>query len=115
MGENAVNGHVGRRLRQARIARGLSLQELARVIDVSYQQLSKFERGENRVSAAALFRLSRAMDVEVRFFFEGLEPGAPSQPMRSEADLRLVIGRVENPAVRARLIDLVETLEFRHP
>ncbi|WP_294641189.1 helix-turn-helix transcriptional regulator [uncultured Aureimonas sp.] len=111
MGENSVNAHVGRRLRQARIARGISLQELARTIDVSYQQLSKFERGENRVSASALFRLSRALDVELRFFFEGLEPEAPSPSPRADADLHLVIGRVDNPAVRARLVDLVRTLE----
>ncbi|WP_294644878.1 helix-turn-helix transcriptional regulator [uncultured Aureimonas sp.] len=111
MGDKSVNAHVGRRLRQARVARGTSLQALATAIDVSYQQLSKFERGENRVSASALFKLARALDVEFGFFFEGLEPGKPSPSPRADADLHLVLGRVDNPAVRARIVELVRTLE----
>lgn len=113
MGENSVNAHVGRRLRQTRVARGTSLQALATAIDVSYQQLSKFERGENRVSASALFKLARALNVEFGFFFEGLEPGKPSPSPRADADadLHLVLARVDNPAVRARLVELVRTLE----
>lgn len=53
---------------------GLTQQQLADLIGVTYQQAHKYERGINRVSAGRLFELARALGVEVSYFFEGLAP-----------------------------------------
>lgn len=51
---------------------GLTQQQLAELIGVTYQQAHKYERGINRVSAGRLYELARVLDVNVSFFFEGL-------------------------------------------
>jgi transcriptional regulator with XRE-family HTH domain len=64
--------HVGARIRERRTMMGLSQQQLARIIRVTYQQAHKYERGLNRVSAGRLFEISQALAVEPSWFFEGL-------------------------------------------
>ena len=51
---------------------GLSQQQLARILGVTYQQTHKYERGLNRVSAGRLFEVAQALTVELSWFFEGL-------------------------------------------
>lgn len=53
--------------------RGLSQDDLGKAIGVTFQQIQKYEKGINRMSASALYRLSRALDVSVIEFFSGLE------------------------------------------
>lgn len=73
----AIDRHVGRRLRAARLARGMSQQSLGAAVDISFQQLQKYESGKNRVSASVLYDFSRLLDVPFAYFFEDLpEPGA---------------------------------------
>ncbi len=55
---------------------GLTQQEMAELIGVTYQQAHKYERGINRVSAGRLFDIAQALGVPVSHFFEGLEDGA---------------------------------------
>lgn len=60
---------------------GLSQQQMADMIGVTYQQAHKYERGINRISAGRLFEISEALGVPVGFFFEGLADGdGPSEP-----------------------------------
>jgi transcriptional regulator with XRE-family HTH domain len=72
-----VDEHVGGRLRKRRLARGLSQDALARILGVSFQQLHKYETGENRLSVSRLYQLCLVLDVPLEWFFEGL-PGKPS-------------------------------------
>ena len=65
--------HVGRRIRERRIMLGLTQQQLADLIGVTYQQAHKYERGVNRVSAGRLYEIARVLGVDVDYFFEGLE------------------------------------------
>ncbi len=67
--------YVGGRIRERRIMMGLSQQQMAELIGVTYQQAHKYERGINRISAGRLFEISQALDVPVGHFFEGLENG----------------------------------------
>jgi transcriptional regulator with XRE-family HTH domain len=67
--------HIGRRIRERRLMLGLSQQQLAAMIGVTYQQAHKYETGLNRVSAGRLFRIAEALQVPVSWFYEGL--GAP--------------------------------------
>lgn len=54
---------------------GLTQQQLADLIGVTYQQAHKYERGMNRVSAGRLYQIAQALGVDVDYFFEGLEDG----------------------------------------
>lgn len=69
---NAADRHVGSRIRERRVMMGLSQQQLARMIGVTYQQAHKYERGLNRISAGRLFEIAQVLDVTVSWFFEGL-------------------------------------------
>jgi len=63
---------VGMKIRERRIMLGLSQQQMAKLIGVTYQQAHKYERGINRISAGRLYEIARVLRVSVGFFFEGL-------------------------------------------
>ena len=67
-----VDIHVGTRVRQRRIAMGMNLPKLAAALGIAYQQMSKYERGENRISASRLYELSKVLGVPITFFFRGI-------------------------------------------
>jgi len=68
-----IDRHVGARIRERRIMLGLTQQQLADLIGVTYQQAHKYERGINRVSAGRLFEVAQVLSVPVSHFFDGLE------------------------------------------
>jgi transcriptional regulator with XRE-family HTH domain len=68
-----IDRHVGARIRERRIMLGLTQQQLADLIGVTYQQAHKYERGINRVSAGRLFEVAQVLSVPVSYFFGGLE------------------------------------------
>lgn len=70
---NPIDKLVGNNLRERRVAKGLSQEELADMIHISYQQIQKYERGLNRVSASRLVELSDALDCEIPAFFVGIK------------------------------------------
>ena len=67
-----VDRHVGARMRQRRIMLGLTQQQMAELIGVTYQQAHKYEKGINRVASGRLYHIAQALGVEVGYFFEGL-------------------------------------------
>jgi transcriptional regulator with XRE-family HTH domain len=73
---NAADRHVGARIRERRVMMGLSQQQLAKMIGVTYQQAHKYERGLNRISAGRLFEIGQVLGVPVSWFFEGLSADA---------------------------------------
>jgi transcriptional regulator with XRE-family HTH domain len=70
-----VDQHVGARLRAARLEAGKSQTEVAESLGLTFQQVQKYEKGTNRISAGKLHELSRLFDTPVQFFFDGM-PGA---------------------------------------
>src|SRR6266581_6072744 len=68
-----VDRHVGARIRERRIMLGLTQQQLADLIGVTYQQAHKYERGINCVLAGRLFEVAQVLSVPVSHFFDGLE------------------------------------------
>jgi transcriptional regulator with XRE-family HTH domain len=68
-----VDRHVGARVRERRIMLGLTQQQLADLIGVTYQQAHKYERAINRVSAGRLFEIAHVLSVPVSYFFDGLK------------------------------------------
>ncbi|MCM2562708.1 helix-turn-helix transcriptional regulator [Lutimaribacter sp. EGI FJ00015] len=67
-----VDVHVGKRIRQRRWLVGMTQQKLAESVGIKFQQIQKYETGANRVSASRLWDIAEALDVDVSFFFEGL-------------------------------------------
>ncbi len=65
--------HVGQRIRERRVMLGLSQQQLAVMIGVTYQQAHKYERGLNRISAGRLYDIANVLTVPISWFFEGLD------------------------------------------
>ena len=71
-----VDRFVSLRIRQRRIMLGLTQQQMAELIGVTYQQAHKYETGINRISAGRLYQIARALGVEISHFFEDVEPGS---------------------------------------
>ena len=69
---HAVDVHVGNRVRIRRMKLGLSQATLAKALGMTFQQVQKYEKGANRISASVLYEISGTLDVEPAFFFEGL-------------------------------------------
>ena len=63
---------VSLRIRQRRIMLGLTQQQMAELIGVTYQQAHKYETGINRISAGRLYHIAKALDVEIAYFFNGI-------------------------------------------
>jgi transcriptional regulator with XRE-family HTH domain len=74
----AIDRHVGARVRERRVLLGLTQQQAAELVGVTYQQWHKYEKGHNRIAAGRLFAIAQALGVEVGHLFAGLdEEGAP--------------------------------------
>src|SRR4051812_2328627 len=105
--------HVAARLRQRRIMLGMSLQQLAELIGVTYYQAHKYERGVNRLAAGQLWRTAQGLGVGVDYFFAGLggQPAfKPSGRQRLLLDLTRSFLAIPDPRRRAVLCDLVRAL-----
>lgn len=68
-----IDIYVGSRARKLRAMRGLSQAQLAKKLDLSFQQVQKYETGANRISARRLYELSKVFSVPPGYFYEGLE------------------------------------------
>jgi transcriptional regulator with XRE-family HTH domain len=75
-GPHPVDRHVGVHIRMRRKALGISQEKLADALGLTFQQVQKYERGANRVSASKLWEIARALKTSVAYFYEGLEEDA---------------------------------------
>ncbi len=111
-----VDRHVGERIRERRTLLGLTQEQLAGTLKISYQQVQKYETGANRVSAGRLFEIAQELDCPVAQFFEGLEADAPksAQPHggRNRSTIELVrnFTRINDSVVRNAVMNLVRSL-----
>src|SRR5450756_2415293 len=76
---NPIDKHVGSRVRMRRMMLGMSQSTLADGLDLTFQQVQKYEKGTNRISASRLQHISHILQVPVTFFFEDA-PHQPGQP-----------------------------------
>lgn len=74
-----VDVHVGKRIRHRRWLVGMTQQQLAELVGIKFQQIQKYETGANRVSASRLWDIAEALEVQVSFFFEGMEEDAVAE------------------------------------
>jgi transcriptional regulator with XRE-family HTH domain len=88
-----VDQQVAMRLRERRIALGLTLQQVAERLGTSYQQVYKYETGVSRVTVGRLYQLAEVLGVGVGYFFAGLEPeaaGVAAAPVPAERQRALL-------------------------
>jgi transcriptional regulator with XRE-family HTH domain len=90
---SVADRHVGARIRERRVMLGLSQQQLAKLIGVTYQQAHKYERGLNRISAGRLFEIGQVLGVPVAWFFEGLEADGEAQEISPRQRMCLELAR----------------------
>lgn len=121
-----VDVHVGKRIRHRRWLVGVTQQQLAEKVGIKFQQIQKYETGANRVSASRLWDIAEALDVDVSFFFAGMETGdvtaeegaaaqpqaaVPSDILNDKEALDLVRSYYAIPEEqRRRLFDLARVL-----
>lgn len=115
-----VDVHVGKRIRHRRWLVGMTQQQLAESVGIKFQQIQKYETGANRVSASRLWDIADSLDVDVSFFFEGLEgegktrpaaEGVPPDLLGDKEALDLVRSYYAIPEnQRRRLFDLARVL-----
>jgi transcriptional regulator with XRE-family HTH domain len=89
----AADRHVGNRIRERRVMLGLSQQQLAQMIGVTYQQAHKYERGLNRISAGRLFEIAQVLGVPISWFFEGLRPTTQAVELSTRQRMCLELAR----------------------
>ncbi len=82
----SVDAHVGQRVRMRRTLLGMSQEKLGEAIGLTFQQVQKYERGSNRISAGTLYRLGQVLDVPVSFFFDSYNDPGSSRRLRGNGD-----------------------------
>jgi transcriptional regulator with XRE-family HTH domain len=131
---NPVDVHVGSRVRYRRMIVGMSQEKLGEKMNLTFQQIQKYEKGTNRIGASRLFQLSKILEVPVGYFFEDAfsnsapthsNPGLhePEQEgylldflnSREGLDLNKAFAKIQDPKVRRRVIDLVRALSEEKP
>src|SRR3954467_8698463 len=104
---------IGKRARERRLALGLTQQQLAEMVGITYQQLHKYETGANRLSAGRLYCLAEALGVEVGHFFgeDGADgPAAPAGQRRAPLELVRNFALIPDRQQREAVARLARTL-----
>ncbi len=83
--EETFNAHLGRKLRMRRLSLGLTQTKVANAINVTFQQIQKYEKGTNGVSSSRLIQLSGFLKVPITYFFEDFSDN--SNTARNENDI----------------------------
>ncbi len=98
-----VDEHVGKRLRHLRKLRGLSQSAVAEALGLTFQQVQKYERGANRISASKLYDAAKLLGVAIETFYEGLTVSGEKMP-----DADILASVATDPDV-ARLVRLFQS------
>lgn len=109
----AIEHYVGQRIRQRRTMLGLTQQQLADLIGITYQQAHKYERGINRVSAGRLYEMAMVLNVDVSYFFDGLDSGRSdtlSERQRMCLDLARNFTKISDGRQQEALAQLARSL-----
>lgn len=125
---NPVDIHVGTRVRLRRILLGISQEKLGEQLGLTFQQVQKYEKGSNRISASRLFQISQILQVPPQFFFDdmpqessptggsgasnGFDQSGVLDFLNSSEGLQLnkAFAEIRDPTVRRKLVELLKIL-----
>ena len=121
-----IDAKVGARLRMRRLTLEMSRTKVGEALDISYQQVQKYENGTNRISASGLQQLANLLDVTAAYFFEDVSPttgricdsarakrrSQVADPLITSQGLQLsrAFAAVRDAKVRKRILDLIVSL-----
>jgi len=124
-----IDKYVGSRVRMRRILLGFSQEKLGAALGLTFQQVQKYEKGTNRISASRLQEISKTLNIAPSYFFDGAPTGGTTPAtVGTEAEgfsaasitdfigtaegvqLNKAFARITNPQVRKRVIDLVSAI-----
>jgi len=111
-----VDRLVGRRVRLLRKCQGMSQTELANAIGLTFQQVQKYEKGTNRISASKLFEIAQALNVEVASLFadaasDAANAGdAEAMPTRTNLQIVRTLSQMRNARVQRKVLELISAL-----
>ena len=111
-----IDSQIGERLRDRRVALGMTQSDLAEKLDLSYQQLQKYETASNRISAGRLWQIAKILQVEPSYFFDGVEDTAGYANLehggRRRAALEVVknFEKIQNTEIRSSAGALIKAL-----
>jgi transcriptional regulator with XRE-family HTH domain len=121
-GRDPRDAEIARRVRALRLQRGLSQGELGSALGVTFQQVQKYEKGANRISAGRLYRIAEVLDAPIPFFYADYEEH-PSEPglrpgdidcdfLQTSGAMRLIraYSRIADRDTRLTLLRLTESL-----
>ena len=125
-GADNIDAYIGSRVRLRRVTLGVSQEQLGTALGLTFQQIQKYEKGQNRIGAGRLYRIAQALSAPVEYFFEGLPPTAPQgdspgvvarsaeiQSFIASPDghsMALAFQRITDISTRKRIIDLIATI-----
>ena len=110
--EIEIDRRIGRRIRERRVVLGLSQPKLADGLDITFQQLQKYENGSNRIAAGRLYGCAQLLGVLPEYFFEGLE-GSDSRTPDEALKLTRAYYRINDPTERLHVRKLVQAIARR--
>ena len=109
---NAVDMHVGKRVRLRRTLLGMSQEQLGASLNITFQQVQKYERGANRISASRLWDISQILDAQISYFFDDMTDdtmrSSPRRVSRGE-NIDFDDENVRDPMARRETLELVRT------
>lgn len=124
-GPDPIDVHVGSRLRLRRMILGVSQDALGRSLDLTFQQIQKYEKGANRIGAGRLMQLAEILEVPIQFFYDDYDgmigssglaetdgKDAFMELLNSPEGIQLCryFSLIEDPKVKKRVIDLVRSI-----
>jgi len=120
-GPNPVDRHVGLRIRMRRKELRMSQERLAETVGLTFQQIQKYERAANRVSASKLWEIAQALNSTISYFYDGLAEMAVDGAGQRESmqdflltpdglELAACFPRIPNQRLRRRVLELVRAL-----
>ena len=112
-GPNPVDIHVGAKVKSRRLMMGLSQEELANSIGLTFQQVQKYERGTNRISVSRLMDISKALKTPVDYFLDGcaaLMQGSRKMAMRGVSDVKQQ-ALEDEPLTKKDVLELVRAYQ----
>jgi transcriptional regulator with XRE-family HTH domain len=117
-GPSSVDKIVGRNIRIYRLAKGISQTDLGDSLDITFQQIQKYEHGANRVGSGRLFKIASVLEVPVTAFFEGTDGGHQSGNPRvfgllaEPHSIQLIeaFSEIKDPKIRRSIVTLVRTI-----
>ncbi len=107
-GISPIDAHVGARVRLRRTLLGMTQTHLGDALGLTFQQMQKYERGANRISASRLFDLSRVLDVPIQYFFDDmLAATAASSPAQGGGKAKKLPSYEPDPMAKRETLELV--------